>query len=153
MPNEGLGIDPVADDPALARNFPVLIGAFADIEHDRLGVQMDRQFNAIHWRNLLSQWDYKRLPAAIEQSPQLQTTTAGELAMVMKENEDLYVMIGMGKYDLLFPAAVAVYVAEHTPFAHDRIAVKSYDCGHELYAGALAPLAQDIRDLINKASR
>src|SRR5262249_45353544 len=58
LPLGGGAGDPVADDPALARSFPVFSGAFMAMEHDKLKVRMSRPFVAIHWRDLLPHWTY-----------------------------------------------------------------------------------------------
>lgn len=148
------GSDPVSDDPALAHSFPVLAGTLANIERQKLGVLMDRTFVGVHWRDLLTQWDMKRLPGAVPGYPTFQGTTAEELAILMNQNQDLQVMLANGQYDILMPAAVADYVARHTPFAQDRLTVKAYPGGHEFYINdPTGQFADDVRAFIRNASR
>lgn len=153
LPLEGLGSDPVSDDPSLSHVFPVLAGAQAILEHDKLGVKMARPYVSVHWRDLLPGWNMTRLPAAVPGLPGFQGTTAGELASAMIANENLFLMFGTGYFDLVMPPAGTQYTVDHTPFPHDRVVVKAYEAGHEIYTGkATAQLAADVRDFIQKAA-
>jgi carboxypeptidase C (cathepsin A) len=148
------GGDPVADDPGLSRSFPVFSAAIANLERQKLGVQMDRTFVGVHWRDLLTSWDNKRLPSAIPGFPPSKMTVAGELAVLMNQNDRLRIMMANGQYDLLMPAPVADYVAKVTAFDHSRLTVKAYPGGHEFYINdPEGHFASDVRAFITEASK
>jgi carboxypeptidase C (cathepsin A) len=148
------GGDPVADDPGLSRSFPVFSGAVANLERQKLGVDMDRTFVGVHWRDLLTSWNMERLPPAFPGYAPNKTTVAGELAVLMNQNDRLRVMMANGQYDLLLPAPVADYVAKVTPFDQKRLSVKAYPGGHEFYiTDAEGRFAKDVRAFIAEASK
>jgi carboxypeptidase C (cathepsin A) len=153
-PQSPSGGDPVADDAALSHEFSVLIGAMANLEANQLHVQMERPFSVVNWRDLLTKWNFVRHPSPVPQYPPFKGTTADELAVSMNRNENLHLMIGTGYYDLLFAPAQAQFVADHTAFPKERLILRAYESGHELYLGeANTKLANDLRDFIRKASR
>ena len=64
----------------------------------------------------------------------------------MNRNEKLYAMIACGYYDLLMPAAQAVYSSQHAKFPKDRLVLDPFEAGHEPYADkAVDRLANDIQ--------
>jgi carboxypeptidase C (cathepsin A) len=153
LPLEGAGADPVSDDPSLSHVFPVLAGAQANLEHDKLGVKMARPYVSVHWRDLLPSWNMSRLPSAVPGLPGYQGTAAGELAAAMVANENLFLMFGTGYFDLVMSAAGTQYTVDHTAFPQDRVVAKAYEAGHEIYTGeATGRLAEDVRDFIRRAA-
>ena len=116
------GGDPVADDAALSRTFPVLTAAFLNMEHDKLQVKMDRPFAAIKWRDLLGSWNFKRRETWTSNYPAAHGgTNADELAWAMNRNDKLYAMVATGYYDQLFSPAGAQYVTEQAGIPKDRL--------------------------------
>jgi carboxypeptidase C (cathepsin A) len=139
--------DPVADDPALARTFPIWTAAMEQLLHDQLAVKVDRPYAEIHWRDLLAKWDFKHraFPPA--------DTYAVELARSMRRVEGMKVLVTAGYYDLVAPAAAARHDLEAAGAPQDRLTFKTYEGGHDLYNGAAADaLADDIRAFVLSAS-
>jgi carboxypeptidase C (cathepsin A) len=157
------GGDPVADDAALGRSFPVLTGAFLDMQHSKLKVDLDRPFAAIKWRDLLVHWNMKRRESWAEatseappgQYPATHGSNAEELAVAMSRNDRLYAMIATGYYDLLMPPAQARFAAQKAGIPKERLVIEPFEAGHEPYVDAAVTkqLANDIRAMIRKASR
>lgn len=163
FPLAATDVEPVADDAYLARSFPVLTGAFLNMEHSKLKVDMGLPFAALHWRDLLTKWNMKRRGMWTSWEPRTGGPTpagathgnnAEELALAMNRNQNLYALVACGYYDLLMPAAQATYSSQNAKFPKDRLTIDPFEAGHEPYADkAVDKLAHDIRDFIRKASR
>jgi carboxypeptidase C (cathepsin A) len=140
--------DPVADDPNLARTFPIWTAAMEELMHDKLGVTVDRPYAVIHWRDLLFSWDFKRH----NKGPVY--TYAEDLARAMRRVDGMRVFATGGYYDMVTPAAAAQHAFEAAGAPSDRLTFKIYEGGHDLYDGDAAdPLADDIRAFIVSASK
>lgn len=154
--------DVVADDAALGRSFPILTGAFLEMEHTRLKVNMDRPFVAIHWRDLLSSWNFARRTdwsgssgahGSDRSAPAQHGDNAEDLATAMRRNRRLYAMVATGYYDLLMSPAQARFATERAGIPKERLILEPFEAGHEPYLDAgVARLADDIRAMIRKAS-
>jgi carboxypeptidase C (cathepsin A) len=137
------GNDPVADDPAMGRYVPGFIAAFHDMLRDELEVDMPVPYNAITWVGLNFAWDWNRvgLPQA--------GTFADELAIAMRRNPDLRVLVASGYYDMVTTAASAESQVRRAALPADRVTIRNYESGHMLYLGDTADdFAADIRTLI-----
>jgi carboxypeptidase C (cathepsin A) len=147
LPARADAVDPVADDPALSRTFPIWTAAMEQLLHVELAVKVDRPYAEIHWRDLLAKWDFKQrvFPPA--------ETYAIELARSMRRVEGMKVFVTAGYYDLVAPAAAARRDFEAAGAPPDRLTFKTYEGGHDLYNGGAADaLADDIRAFIVSAS-
>jgi carboxypeptidase C (cathepsin A) len=154
--------DPVADDAALSRSFPVLTGSFHEMQHAKMKVTIDRPFAAIQWRELLVNWNGKRkgdwTGASNEEGqryPARHGNNAEELAAAMRRNDKMYAMVATGYYDMLMPPAAARFAIEHAGIPKERLILEPLEAGHEPYidAGVAKQLANAIRAMIRKASR
>lgn len=144
--------DFVADDAALARTFPVFLGAFQNIEHSKLKVQMDRPFAAISWRAVFANWNYQHKPAIFGDA--FKGSSAEELAAAMNRNDRLHVMVATGYYDLIMTPAAARYATAKARMPQDRLVLKAYEAGHEPYVGEVrSQLSRDIREMVRRASQ
>lgn len=146
LPAQPNGNEPVADDPAMGQYVPGFIAAFHEILGRDLKVDVDEPYLAIHWRGLLDKWDWKR-----EQVPEGQSA-AVDLAVAMRRNPRLRVLVGGGYYDLTTAPAEALHELWAAQIPADRLTVKLYESGHMLYIGDTAkPFADDVRTLIREA--
>lgn len=144
--------DLVADDAALARTTPVFVGAYQNIEHSKLKVQMDRPYTPISLRNVFQSWNYQHKPTVY--GVPFSGSSADELAAAMTRNDRLHVMVATGYFDLLMTPAAARFATSKARMPQDRLVLKAYEAGHEPYVeGVRAQLSRDIRELIRKASR
>lgn len=148
LPVKNSGSDPVADDPAMGQYVPGFIAAFHQMVSADLGVRMDRPYGAIVWRDLLPAWNWKRAPLPQDQS------FATDLAVAMRRNGRLQVLVASGYYDLVTSAAGAQYALEKADLPADRVTIKRYPSGHMLYLGnTAASFARDIKGLILRTAR
>ena len=146
LPNAHDGGEPVADDPAMGQYVPPFIAAFHNMLGSELNVRRDEPYYSIRWKGLLDKWQWKRARVAAGQS------AAVDLAIAMRRNPRLRLLVAAGYYDLNSPAADAEHAVEKAGLPADRTAVKLYESGHMLYIGPTAKtFADDVRTLIREA--
>jgi carboxypeptidase C (cathepsin A) len=148
LPLAGAGHDPVADDPAMGRYVPGFVAAFHQMESQDLGVEMDRPYGAIVWKDLLPAWNWNRADVPPGQS------FAVDLRVAMRRTPKLRVMVASGYYDLTTSSAAAEHSVEEAGLPPDRLMLRRYASGHMLYLGdTAAAFADDVRTLIREATR
>ena len=146
LPLEPNGNEPVADDPAMTRYVPGFVAAFHQMLHDDLKVEMKRPYGAIVWKDLLARWKWDRAQVAPDQS------FARDLAIAMRRNPDLRVLVASGHYDLVTTPAAARRQIEEAGLPPERVTFRDYESGHMLYLGdTAAAFSDDVRALIAAA--
>ncbi|MGZ8361473.1 MAG: S10 family peptidase, partial [Allosphingosinicella sp.] len=130
-------------DPAMGRYVPGFVAAFHDMMRNELGVQMPVPYNSITWVDLNFVWNWNRVGLPRPESP------AAELAIAMRRNPDLRVLVASGYYDMVTTAASAESQVRLAGLPPDRVTFRNYESGHMLYLGDTAErFADDIRSLI-----
>lgn len=148
LPLANSGNDPVGDDPAMGRYVPGFVAAFHQMVADDLKVSMDRPYGAIVWKDLLPSWNWDRKGVPPGQS------FATDLAVAMRRNEKLRVLVASGYYDFSTHSAPAEYSVEQAKMPMDRVMLRRYASGHMLYLGDTAgAFADDVRTLIREATK
>lgn len=148
LPLDGSGNDPVGDDPAMGRYVPGFVAAFHQMVAADLGVKMGRPYGAIVWRDLLPAWNFDRRGVPPGQS------FATDLAVAMRRNETLRVLVASGYYDLVTHPAPAEHAIAQAKLPPERTTLRRYASGHMLYLGDTASaFADDVRTLIKDASK
>lgn len=139
------GNDPVADDPAMGQYVPGFVGAFNDYVRGRLGVAIDDGYQAIAFRAVNARWDYGLGPGV-----PAGRNHAVDLAIAMRRNPSLRLMVGTGLYDLVTTLGAADYTIAHAGIALDRVTTHLYPSGHMPYLGdeARQQLARDLRNFL-----
>lgn len=147
LPLANSGNDPVGDDPAMGRYVPGFVAAFHQMLSDDLKVEMDRPYGAIVWKDLLPSWNWDRSAVPSGQS------FATDLAVAMRRNDKLRVLVASGYYDLITHSAAAENSIEQAKLPAERVMLRRYESGHMLYLGDTAQaFADDVRGLIRQAS-
>lgn len=148
LPLAGSGNDPVGDDPAMGRYVPGFVAAFHQMVTGDLGVKMERPYGAIVWKDLLPSWNFDRKGVPPGQS------FATDLAVAMRRNETMRVLVASGYYDLVTHPAPAEYSIEQAKLPTDRTMLRRYESGHMLYLGdTAAAFSEDVRTLMRDATR
>ena len=143
LPLAPSGNDPVADDPAMGRYVPGFVAAFHDMLRHDLEVDMPIPYKAIAWTGLNFVWDWNRI--GLPQVP----TPGEELAIAMRRNPGLRVLVASGYYDMVTTAAEAEHQVRAAALPPDRVTIRNYESGHMLYLGDTAErFADDIRALV-----
>lgn len=148
LPLKASGGDPVADDPAMGQYVPGFVAAFNGYERGELGVTIDADYQAIGFREVNAHWDYGSgpgVPAAHD--------FADDLAIAMRRNPQLRLMVGCGYYDLVTTLGSAEYTVSHAGIPLAATSFHYYTAGHMSYLGD-APrraLAADLRAFVTAA--
>lgn len=154
LPLTGSLGDPVADDPAMGQYSAPYIGAFNRYVRTELGVDIDDDYIVIDWVNVNLPWDHGRDTAP--------PTTAfsggagdpgGDLAAMMRRNQDLRLMSIQGWFDLFGAVGTARYGIAQRELPIGRVTQKEYLSGHMPYVGPAGPqMAEDLKTFIQQAS-
>lgn len=145
LPLAGSGGDPVADDPAMGRYVPGYIATFNMMLADDLKVSMPAPYIAIAFGQLAYGWRYDR--PSVPNS----TSFADDLAIAMRRNPSLRVMVASGFYDMATAAANAQADIQRAKLPTERTIIRNYASGHMLYLGGTAPqFASDLRNFIRR---
>lgn len=147
LPLAASGHDPVADDPAMGQYVPGFIAAFNDYSRNELGVRIDDTYEPIAFRSVNATWDYGRGPGA---GPD--RNAALDLAVAMRRNRQLRLMIGTGYYDLVTTLGSAEYTVTHAGIPLEATEFHGYPSGHMPYLGdeARRKLAHDVRAFVTR---
>ena len=143
LPLANSGNDPVADDPAMGRYVPGFVAAFHQMMRDDLDVHLARPYAAIHWRDLLSSWNWQRRGVAPGQS------FAVDLAWTMRRTPALRLFVASGYYDLVTMPTDAFAELDAAGLPPDRVRFETYESGHMLYLGKTSgQFASDLREFL-----
>ncbi len=141
LPLAGDGDDPVADDPAMGQYVPGYVAAVNLYLRGELGVQLDRDYDAIEFRRVNARWDYGQGGPG---------NYAEDLAVAARRNPALRVFVGTGWYDLVTTVGSAEYTLAHSGIERERVRFRHYESGHMPYLGpdSRRALAHDLRRFV-----
>lgn len=145
LPLAASGKDPVADDPAMGQYVPGFVAVYNTYARKDLGVNIDDTYQAISFRAVNFPWDYGRGPGAGADK-----NFATDLAVAMRRNPQLRLMVGTGYYDLVTTLGSAEYTVTHAGIPLTATQFHLYPSGHMPYLGneARQALARDVRAFI-----
>ena len=147
LPSVSSGKDPVADDPAMGQYAPAFVAGFKQYLYDNLRVHGAPAYRAIAFRDVNARWNYGLGPGVPPDQD-----FALDLAIAMRRNPALRLMVGCGLYDLVTPMGKAEYTITHAGIPLDRTSFHVYPSGHMAYLGDAARrrLAADLRAFIQR---
>jgi carboxypeptidase C (cathepsin A) len=148
MPADARAIDMSADDPLLARSFNLYAMGYRKLE-GQLGIDIDRPHPTVRLRDLSPQWNYVHKTPVMGEP--LAGSSADELAVVMRRNDRMYLMVATGYFDLLMTPALADYATSLAHIPRERLMIKRYASGHLPYIDSTA-FADDVRAFVKLAA-
>lgn len=150
LPLMPTGKDPVADDPAMAQYVPAFVATLNEYLKKELRVQIGRSYNAIEFKKVNAAWDYGFGPGI----PASNKNYAEDLAVAMRRNPSMTLLVSTGYFDLVTTLGSAEYTISHIDIDRSRVSHKLYPSGHMPYIGAAnrRMLAEDLRQFITAAS-
>ncbi|WKL57028.1 hypothetical protein Q1W73_15385 [Asticcacaulis sp. ZE23SCel15] len=149
LPLRSSGGDPVADDPAMGQYVPGYLAALDQHFTRNLGVKIDAPYKAIEFRTVNARWDWGG-GAGVPPSKNYAT----DLAVAMRRNPSLKLMVGTGVYDLVTTLGAAEYTLAHSGIDLKAVTFKTYESGHMPYMGpdSRKALSADLRTFITASS-
>jgi carboxypeptidase C (cathepsin A) len=148
LPLRRSGADPVADDPAMGQYVPGFVTLHNQYVRNELHVAIDEYYEPIAFRTVNSPWDWGSGPGVLKPA-----NYARDMAIAMRRNPELRLMVGAGYYDLVTTLGAAEYTLAHAGFPESATVMRYYESGHMPYLGAepRRALARDVRSFIVQA--
>lgn len=148
MPADARAVDMSADDPLLARLFNLYAMGYRKLE-GLLGIAIDRPHPIVRLRDLATRWNYRHKTPIMGEP--LAGSSADELAVAMRRNDRMYLMVATGYFDLLMTPALADYATSFARIPRERLVIKRYASGHQPYFDSTA-FADDVRAFVKLAA-
>jgi len=151
----GPTIDPLSKeadyDPQSAAISSAYVSAFNNYARTDLNYGQNEVYNPEI--NVFKYWDFKHKQPGQEFAFSQTTNVMPDLALAMKYNPDLKVMLNGGYFDLATPFYEGWYEMHHLPIPHDlqsNISYAYYQSGHMVYAHeeSLAKLHDNVANFI-----
>lgn len=137
----GPSMDPLnkeADyDPQSASISSAYVSAFNDYVRSTLKFGQSMTYLSSAYSEEGFDWDFRHKPPGAHQSFPGSTNVMSDLAVAMKYNPNLKVMLNGGFYDLATPYYAAIYEMQHMPIPQNlrqNISYAFYPSGHMVYA-------------------
>ncbi len=143
------GGDSFSDDPAMAQYVPGFVAGYQLHLRNDLNIATDLPYKAIDYKNANARWDYGHGPGNPPSGG-----FSENLAIAMRRNPALKLLVGSGTYDLVTTMGDAEYMINHAGIDRGRVIHKRYPSGHMPYLGAenRKLLGTDLRAFIKAAS-
>ena len=106
---------------------------------------------------IYSKWDYKHAPPGVSDPLIMLPNVLPDLAVAMKQNPDMKVMVNGGYYDVSTPYFEGMMEMRHLPVPpalRSNIEYRYYESGHMVYAHlpSLVALHDNVADFIRRTS-
>jgi carboxypeptidase C (cathepsin A) len=147
LPLQATGNDPVADDPAMGQYVPGYLGAWSDYASEDLGLATTAPYRAIEFRTINGRWNWGEGPGIASTK-----NFAEDLAVAMRRNPSLKLLVGEGLYDLVTTPGKADYTISHAGINPAQVTYTHYAAGHMSYLGAenRIAVATDLRRFLKE---
>ena len=151
----GPTLDPLSKeaeyDPQSAAISSAYVSAFNEYARKSLGYGQDRYYRATS--DLWKSWDYQHQPPGASMPLPQAANTMPDLAMAMKYNPQLKILLTGGYFDLATPYFEGRYEMQHLQIParlQQNIEYRYYPSGHMIYAHqeSLKALHADVADFI-----
>ncbi|MDE3157135.1 MAG: peptidase S10 [Acidobacteriota bacterium] len=151
----GPTMDPLAQeaeyDPQAAAISSAYVSLFNQYVRETLDFKPDLTYRPEYYDSVLAHWDYLHAPPGAGRELDQATNVMPDLAVAMKYNPDLKVLLNAGYYDLATPFYAAVYAMQHLQISSalaKNISYAYYDSGHMVYADL--PSLKQLHDNVAK---
>lgn len=155
----GATIDPLSKvasyDPQSSAISSAYVSAFNDYARKRLGYGEGVEFKS--GIPIYSDWDYKHQPPPAAKPLIALPNVLPDLAVAMKQNPNMKVMVNGGYYDISTPYFEGVMELRHLPIPDSlrpNIEYRYYESGHMVYAHhpSLVAIHDNVADFIRRTS-
>ena len=155
----GATLDPLAKvaqyDPQSSAISAAYVAAFNSYVRDRLHFAPEIEFKPEI--DIYKDWDYKHQPPGADKPLIALPNVLPDLAVAMKQNPHMKVMVNGGYYDVSTPYFAGVYELRHLPVPANlaaNIEYRYYESGHMVYAHlpSLKALHDNVAEFIGRTS-
>jgi carboxypeptidase C (cathepsin A) len=155
----GVTLDPLAkvaeNDPQSSSIGAAYVAAWNSYARDRLGYRPDIAFKS--GIPIYSKWDYKHAPPGVDKPLIMLPNVLPDLAVAMKQNPDMKVMVNGGYFDVSTPYFEGKMEMRHLPVPpalQANIEYHYYESGHMVYVrpDTLRELHDNVADFIHRTS-
>jgi carboxypeptidase C (cathepsin A) len=155
----GATLDPLSKvasyDPQSAAISAAYVGAFNDYVRGTLRYGDGTEFKS--GIQIYSKWDYKHQPPTADKPLIALPNVLPDLAVAMKTNPDLKVMVNGGYYDVSTPYFAGKFEMRHLPVPANilsNVEYHYYESGHMVYAHqpSLVAIHNNVADFIRRTS-
>ncbi len=155
----GATLDPLAkvanNDPQSSAISAAYVAAWNGYVRDRLGYKPDIAYKS--GIPIYSKWDYKHAPPGADKPLIALPNVLPDLAVAMKQNPEMKVMVNGGYFDVSTPYFEGVMEMRHLPIPvslRSNIEYRYYESGHMVYVRPenLRELHDNVADFIRRTS-
>jgi len=155
----GATLDPLSKvasyDPQSAAISAAYVGAFNGYVRDKLRYGEGVEFKS--GIDIYGDWDYKHQPPGADKPLIALPNVLPDLAVAMKTNPSLKVMVNGGYYDVSTPYFAGLYEMRHLPVPQSllgNVEYHYYESGHMVYAHhpSLIAIHDNVADFIRRTS-
>jgi carboxypeptidase C (cathepsin A) len=151
----GESINPVGEkamyDPMTTAIGPAYLAAFMD--YYRNDLEVADAGNYVVFGDVYGSWDWKHVQPDLGGMALPFPNTSVDLALAMKQNPAMKILVQQGYFDLATPFLATTYYLDHldiTPELRKNITLAMYDAGHMMYVHqpSLVKFKQDLAQFI-----
>ena len=155
----GATLDPLSKvatwDPQSSAISAAYVGAYNNYVRDRLRYGEEIEFKS--GIDIYGSWDYKHQPPGADKALIALPNVLPDLAVAMKQNPSMKVMVNGGYYDVSTPYFAGKFELRHLPVPPSlsaNIEYHYYEAGHMVYLQpeVLAQLRTNVSDFIRRTS-
>jgi len=156
----GATLDPLSKvatwDPQSSAISAAYVGAYNNYVRDRLHYGEGIEFKS--GIDIYGSWDYKHQPPGTDKALIALPNVLPDLAVAMKQNPSMKVMVNGGYYDVSTPYFAGKFELRHLPVPPSlsaNIEYHYYEAGHMVYAHhpSLVAIHDKVADFIRRTSR
>ena len=156
----GATLDPLSKvatwDPQSSAISAAYVGAYNNYVRDRLRYGEEIEFKS--GIDIYGSWDYKHQPPGADKALIALPNVLPDLAVAMKQNPSMKVMVNGGYYDVSTPYFAGKFELRHLPVPPSlsaNIEYHYYEAGHMVYAHhpSLIAIHDKVADFIRRTSR
>ncbi len=152
----GPTMDPMSKEAGYDPQSTALGSAYVSIFNDYVRADLKFGEGKVYRQSLrIEDWNFSHRPPGARQMLNQQVNVMPDLAVAMKRNPNLKILVNGGYFDLVTPFFEGVYEMRHLPIPaslQKNIEFKFYESGHMVYAheASLKALHENVADFIRR---
>jgi carboxypeptidase C (cathepsin A) len=154
----GPTMDPMSKEAGYDPQSTALGSAYVSIFNDYVRADLKFGEGKVYRQSLrIEDWNFSHRPPGARQMLNQQVNVMPDLAVAMKRNPNLKILVNGGYFDLVTPFFEGVYEMRHLPIPaslQKNIEFKFYESGHMVYAheASLKALHENVADFIRRTA-